>query len=365
MKKQYKFGYIFLAVMFLLAACNLPGGTPSQGEAGAALTAAAQTQQYLLTQSPQAPVTITVTNTAINTAIPTTAVPPTGISNCNDLQFVTDVTIPDGTVLSPGENFTKTWRLKNAGTCTWTPAYAVVFSSGNSMNGPATQALTGNVNPGQTVDISVNLTAPGSEGDYTGYYKLRDAGGILFDQFYVQIEVQAAAPPPLPPAIAQQTLEGLTGEDGHVNSGGTVNQNPNVGDSASNATLEAFVSFDMSVIPNGATITKVQVNFSDFDELGNPWSISDGCLRGYVQNYGALDAGDFFPGDPVGASVRWCGAAELGSTFEDDGMKTAVQNAVGDSRLQMRLQFRVPTTNNNGVADVVRFGTIKLIVTYQ
>jgi hypothetical protein len=51
--------------------------------------------------------------------------------------------------------------------------------------------------------------------------------------------------------------------------------------------------------------------------------------------------------------------------FEDAGMKSVVQSAVGTSRLQLRLQFRTPTTNNNGVADMIRFGTVKLTVTYQ
>jgi hypothetical protein len=118
------------------------------------------------------------------------------------MQFITDVTIPDGTVMTPGQTFTKTWRLRNAGTCTWTTSYATVFSSGNSMNGPTTQALAGTVNPGQTVDISVNLTAPSAVGDYTGNWKLRDASGILFGQFFVEIKVQNPAtatntsPPP-------------------------------------------------------------------------------------------------------------------------------------------------------------------------
>jgi hypothetical protein len=105
-------------------------------------------------------------------------------------------------------------------------------------------------------------------------------------------------------------LEGLTGEDGHVRSDGTVNQNPNVGDTESNATAEAFVSFDMTGIPGGANITKVQVNFSDFDTLGNPWSISDGCLRGYVDNYGALMQVTASRRS-LGASVRWCGRARI------------------------------------------------------
>jgi len=103
------------------------------------------------------------------------------------------VTVPDDTVFSPNQTFTKTWRLKNTGTCSWTPSYAVAFSDGNSMNGPATQALVGNVNPGQTVDISVNLTAPADPGTYTGNYRLRNAAGLLFTKFYVRIKVQAIA----------------------------------------------------------------------------------------------------------------------------------------------------------------------------
>jgi hypothetical protein len=61
------------------------------------------------------------------------------------------------------------------------------------MNGPTTQNLAGIVNPGQTVDISVNLTAPSDVGDYTGNWKLRDASGVLFGQFYVEIKVQSPA----------------------------------------------------------------------------------------------------------------------------------------------------------------------------
>ncbi len=57
------------------------------------------------------------------------------------------------------------------------------------MNGPTVQALSGNVNPGQTVDISVNLTAPSSNGTYTGYWGLRNPSGVIFTHFYVQIKV--------------------------------------------------------------------------------------------------------------------------------------------------------------------------------
>ena len=109
-------------------------------------------------------------------------------------QFIDDVSIPDGTTLKPNESFTKTWRLKNVGTCSWTPSYAVIFSSGDSMDGPATQALTGTVNPGQTVDISIDLIAPDTDKSYKGYWKLRNAAGVTFATFYVDINVGGSGP---------------------------------------------------------------------------------------------------------------------------------------------------------------------------
>lgn len=189
----------FLLMALVLSACNLPPGTQEEtGGAGAVLTAAAQTVEVSLTQSavqntPTAPALPT------NTTAPPTltlAVSPTGgapaataTQDCDKADFVADVTIPDGTALDPNESFTKTWRLKNSGTCSWTPSYTVVFSNGDSMGGPSSQALTGNVNPGQTMDISVNLKAPATDGNYTGYWKLRNAAGVTFATFYVDIKV--------------------------------------------------------------------------------------------------------------------------------------------------------------------------------
>ncbi len=376
-KRKHILNLLLVTVLFLFA-CNLPSA--SQGE-GASLTAAAQTVEALLSATPAASTTNTNTpNPAVSATV--TVTPQPGItntpvasvtSNCNQMEFVSDITIPDGTVIAPAQNFTKTWRLRNIGTCPWTSSYAVVFSDGNSMNGPSSQALTGAVNPGQTVDISVNLTAPAAPGEYRGNWKLRDASGVLFGRFYVEIKSQAAAAPatstsvipPLPPAIAQTILSSLGGESGQVRSDGTVLNPPNTGDTDANVVAEAFVSFDMSSIPSGASITKVVVDFSSYDVLGNPWSLGDGCVRSYVQSYGSVDAGDFYSGDPTGAITRWCGSGELSSVFEDSAMKGVVQSAVGSSRLQLRIQFRTPTTNSNGVADMIRFGTVKLTVTYQ
>jgi len=147
---------------------------------------------------------------AFATSVAPTSPPPT--QSCDIAQFVDDVTIPDGTILKPNETFTKTWRLKNVGTCTWTSSYTVVFSGGDSMSGPATQALAGSVNPGQTVDISINLTAPAADGDYTGNWKLRNASGVLFSQFYVDIKVKSPTPTPTQTATATPTTLAVSGD---------------------------------------------------------------------------------------------------------------------------------------------------------
>src|SRR5690606_1735985 len=101
-------------------------------------------------------------------------------------------------VLTAGTPFIKTWRLKNIGTCTWTADYAAVFVSGDAMGAPASQRLGTSVLPGQTIDISVPLTAPGQPGTYRGYWKLRNAAGVLFglgaagERFFVDIKVVTA-----------------------------------------------------------------------------------------------------------------------------------------------------------------------------
>ncbi len=145
------------------------------------------------TQTPLPPTATAVSVT--NTPVPTSTSAPQ--TYCDWAAFVKDVTIPDGTTLLPGETFTKVWRLKNRGTCAWTPDYMLVFSSGSQMGGTTAIRLPGYVAPGQTVDVSVTLTAPSTSGSYTGYWMLRNASGALFGTgdkanvaFYVDIKVK-------------------------------------------------------------------------------------------------------------------------------------------------------------------------------
>lgn len=101
-------------------------------------------------------------------------------ASCEDkLAFVTDVTVPDGTVLSPNEIFTKTWRLRNIGACTWTTSYQLAFKDGQQMLAPETIALTKDVSPHQEVDISIDFTVPSDPGSYKSFWRLQNADGVI------------------------------------------------------------------------------------------------------------------------------------------------------------------------------------------
>ncbi len=144
------------------------------------------------------------------TPTPTGTTPPTPAPTCTDLVgFDGDVTIPDGTVLAPGQSFVKTWRLRNVGTCTWTTDYALAFVSGNRLGGPSAVRLSAAVQPDGAVDVSVTLAAPETAGSYEGRWQLRNADGELFGlgrkgqgSWRVSIVVAAPTATPVPPSPA-------------------------------------------------------------------------------------------------------------------------------------------------------------------
>lgn len=122
---------------------------------------------------------------------PTATVTPIPIP-CNMAQFDADLTVPDGSTFKTAETFTKVWRIKNIGSCNWTADYRVVLESGIAMGAPTAIALPAVVAPGQSVDISIPMTAPGIEGTFQGNWKLRSGSNETFsfankEPFYVQI----------------------------------------------------------------------------------------------------------------------------------------------------------------------------------
>jgi hypothetical protein len=160
--------------------------------------------EFVAPATPVPTATPTPTQTATATP-PSTATPlptPTPVACTDRASFVGDVTIADGTNLPAAASFVKTWRLRNSGTCTWTPSYSLAFAGGHSMAGPAAIPLPASVVPGATVDLSLPLTAPASDGLYRGEWQLRNAQGEPFgsgtagdQRLWVQIAVRPPATP--------------------------------------------------------------------------------------------------------------------------------------------------------------------------
>jgi hypothetical protein len=223
MKVNKRLIFLTIFLTLLLAAC---GGGENQGaeneNGDTAITQVVQTAMAALTETAAAePATPTHTATVpvtTNTPLPTMQPSPTigistptatlaiqqppgnGNTGCDSAGFVSDVTIPDGTLLAPEKEFTKTWEIKNTGSCTWNAAYQIVFYGGELMGAQAVQPFTGSeVAPGETIQVSIEMTAPATDGEYTSWWILRNANGQNFfidgGSIYVQIEVGIPATP--------------------------------------------------------------------------------------------------------------------------------------------------------------------------
>ena len=181
---------IVAALALISSACS---AQPTQ-DAAAISTAAAQTVEARFTQlaaastatpapateTPVPPATATQQISAADTAAPGQ---PTTASNglpCYTMTFIGDITIPDGMIIAPGTQFTKTWRVRNDGNCVWDQRYSLVLDKGDALNTATSFPLTRVVKPGDTLDISIAMTAPATQGNYAGYWHiLTPYGGYM------------------------------------------------------------------------------------------------------------------------------------------------------------------------------------------
>lgn len=357
--------------MIMVSACNLGKGDEPD-EAEAILTAAALTVQAQMaataTETPvpsPTPVTptpepsLTPTLPATSTTAPVVQQPAS--SGCDNAGFVSDVTVPDDTTFSPGEAFTKTWRLSNQGTCTWSADYQIVWVSGEDMDGPAAQNLTASVAPGQNVDISVDMVAPDDAGTYQGYWRLRNATGNTFgingNAFWVKIKVSGSATT----TAGDGTVTLTVSKKGNVNATtNDVTSNGNVGDNSNNQRIEAFVAFDISSIPDDATIDSAKVNFSAYTVTGTPFDL--GSLRVYNGNFFSLDSGDLDAGN--GPIAVFSSKGDLGTSYNSTDFAAAIQNALGNGTFELRFTFNEKETNSNDNADYIALGALTITVEY-
>lgn len=203
---KQKILYTLLVGILLLSACGNSDATPTseleaiQTQAFATISAA-QTQTALAapktptlmpTKLPTfAPATIISTAITLPAVTPPVAASPT--ASCYQLRFVSDVTIPDNTPMTPGQSFTKTWKVKNIGSCAWDAGFKFAFVGGEQMSG-ATYTLPSAVAANAELDISIPMVAPTNKtGALRGNWRMQTAGGTYFgDEVYVLIVVGGA-----------------------------------------------------------------------------------------------------------------------------------------------------------------------------
>lgn len=117
--------------------------------------------------------------------------------------FVSDITIPDNTVIAPGSAFIKTWAIQNSGTCTWGGGYGAVLVGGEAFGAGSPQPIPA-ANPGDVVNISINMIAPSTPGTRSSVWQLQASNGVTFGtKFDAVINVPGAPtarpPTPIPP----------------------------------------------------------------------------------------------------------------------------------------------------------------------
>lgn len=195
-----------LASVLLLAACAPSAPVEPTPDVNAIRTSAANTvvAEFTLTAAAFTPTPLPTETPppAEETPIPTAegALSTPAAALCDDYDFnldTLDVTIPDGTPMTPGQTFIKTWRIRNTGICTWDTNYRPVFSYSSPPNvrmNAQPIPLDRLVAPGEEVEISIQFTAPTTPGRYALYWQMMNSRGIPFGKkdyiLIVEIVVQ-------------------------------------------------------------------------------------------------------------------------------------------------------------------------------
>ena len=187
--------------LLLLTACGDNGGeaTPTVDTESVIATSIAATMQ-VMAETQAAQVTATPVTTAATVSLPTATVAAASLptatiqsvslpANCLIAGLASE-TIPDETIIAKGATFTKKWVITNGGTCTWSTSYKMVFESGDLLGAESEEVyLTENVGPGMLTTVSIKMTAPNTDGWYTGYWTLLTDAGVLVGRFSVNIYV--------------------------------------------------------------------------------------------------------------------------------------------------------------------------------
>jgi len=197
-----------LFITLLLVGCGGGASTPSSEptpDVAAVRTSAAGTvvAQFTLTAAAFTPTTLLPTDTSAPDATATATLPVvaqvTNLSGtpealCDSLTFnpaTVDVNVPDNTPMTPGQDFIKTWKVKNNGACEWGPGYVLAYAGYEDQMSGQFVELPNVVLPGEEVDVSVQFKAPAEAGTYLSAWQMRNPAGVTFEEIiFVKILVQ-------------------------------------------------------------------------------------------------------------------------------------------------------------------------------
>ena len=372
MNQKKVFVIVFMLLAFLGTSCKAEPVEPTPNIAGTAaamaetivavqLTKLAGAATSTLTPTPEPTLTPSPTLTfALPTQYPTLQ-PGTGADTGTCLlASMINETIPDDTVMEAGKQFSKTWDIKNIGTCAWTEQFSIVFHHGETLGAAQQTYFPGSVLPGESFTLQVPMVAPAVAGGHLGFWNLQSADGQAFGTrgssvFWVKIVVEDV----IPPDSLFDIWTPIAG--GAVKADGETDNSIKAGDSKHNYSWQGFVTFDLKSIPSNATVTAVYMIFEGKNMTGTPFS-DLGCMGVYRDNFGNVDPGDFYTSTPGGALWSYCSAGEISSgsaRYGGDAAISAIQNSLG-GQIQFRYQFNSDTSNDGEDDYVVLFPNLRI-----
>jgi len=168
---------VLLAAVLLLSAC---------------VRHSTRNEQVQATVQPYIPATL-----AAPTLVLTSTPEPSPTLEANDpdcidnLAYVDDLTIPDGTIFAPGDMLDKRWQVKNSGTCNWGEGYEIRYTGGAELGAVSPQSLFP-ARSGADATVQIFFTAPEEPGEYRSAWSAFNPDGTAFgDPIYIYIIVEA------------------------------------------------------------------------------------------------------------------------------------------------------------------------------
>jgi len=198
---QLKYISLSILITLLISAC-VPTETPTPTEPpidiSAVQTAAAETVIANISATALAQPTIESTATlapsptieaTLTSVLSFVITPGPGTQGllCDDAGYGVplDVNFPDGSEVTAGQDFIKTWKIRNTGACSWGAGYQILFGYGDAaMKDGKPVALTSTVIPGQEVEVSVQFKAPSKAGEYKSWWRMANARAVPFGLFF-------------------------------------------------------------------------------------------------------------------------------------------------------------------------------------